>query len=43
VDLKHWLSRAADAITEWQAAFGAYDAHPSVQISDDRFGAAAAG
>jgi glutamate/tyrosine decarboxylase-like PLP-dependent enzyme len=40
MDLNHWLSRAAEAIGEWQQRFGAYEAHPSVEISDDRFGAA---
>ena len=40
MDLDRWLSRAADAVADWQQAFGAYDAHPSVQVSDERFGAA---
>ena len=40
MDLEHWLSRAADAVADWQQTFGAYAAHPSVQISDEQFSAA---
>jgi glutamate/tyrosine decarboxylase-like PLP-dependent enzyme len=40
VDLDYWLSRAADSIAEWQHSFGSYTAHPSIQVSDERFGAA---
>jgi glutamate/tyrosine decarboxylase-like PLP-dependent enzyme len=40
MDLDHWLSRAADAIADWQGSFGPYEAHPSVHLSDERFGAA---
>ena len=40
MDLDHWLSRAADVIADWQRSFGAYVAHPSVQVSDEQFGAA---
>jgi glutamate/tyrosine decarboxylase-like PLP-dependent enzyme len=40
MDLDHWLSRAADAIADWQRSFGAYDGHPSVQVGDEQFGAA---
>ncbi|HSR82730.1 MAG TPA: aminotransferase class I/II-fold pyridoxal phosphate-dependent enzyme [Streptosporangiaceae bacterium] len=40
MDLDHWLTRAADAIADWQRSFGPYDAHPSVEVSDERFGAA---
>jgi glutamate/tyrosine decarboxylase-like PLP-dependent enzyme len=40
VDLDHWLGRAADAVAEWQRSFGRYEAHSSMQISDEQFGAA---
>jgi glutamate/tyrosine decarboxylase-like PLP-dependent enzyme len=40
VDLKRWLSDAALAVQDWQAGFGSYAAHDSVQVSDERFGAA---
>jgi len=40
MDLDHWLTRAADAIADWQRSFGPYEAHRSVQVSDERFGAA---
>jgi glutamate/tyrosine decarboxylase-like PLP-dependent enzyme len=40
VNLDNWLSRAADAVAEWQRTFGAYEAHPSLQVSDEVFGAA---
>jgi glutamate/tyrosine decarboxylase-like PLP-dependent enzyme len=40
MDLDYWLGRAADAIADWQRSFGSYEAHPSVQVSDEQFGAA---
>jgi glutamate/tyrosine decarboxylase-like PLP-dependent enzyme len=40
MDLEHWLGRAAEAIADWQQTFGAYEVHPSVQVGDERFGAA---
>ena len=40
MDLDNWLGAAADAIADWQRTFGAYDPHPSVQVSDERLGAA---
>src|ERR1700730_6220677 len=40
MDLDRWLSRAADAVADWQQSFAAYDAHPSVQVSDEQFGGA---
>jgi glutamate/tyrosine decarboxylase-like PLP-dependent enzyme len=42
MNLDHWLGAAADAVAGWQAAFGHYDTHQSVQVSDERFGAALA-
>jgi glutamate/tyrosine decarboxylase-like PLP-dependent enzyme len=40
MDLDKWLGKATSAIADWQRSFGAYDAHPSVQISDEQFSAA---
>jgi glutamate/tyrosine decarboxylase-like PLP-dependent enzyme len=40
MDLDRWLSRAADAVAGWQQSFAPYDAHPSVQVSDEQFGTA---
>jgi glutamate/tyrosine decarboxylase-like PLP-dependent enzyme len=40
MDLDRWLGKAATAIADWERSFGAYDAHPSVEISDEQFGAA---
>ena len=37
MDLEHWLSRTADAIADWQQGFGAYELHPAVKVSDERF------
>ncbi len=38
--LDQWLGKAASAIADWERAFGAYDVHPSVQVTDEQFGAA---
>jgi glutamate/tyrosine decarboxylase-like PLP-dependent enzyme len=40
VELERWLSNAVKAVRDWQRGFGDYDAHPSVQLSDDTFAAA---
>jgi len=40
VDLQHWLGRATHAIQDWADTFGPYQAHPSLQVDDDRFAAA---
>jgi glutamate/tyrosine decarboxylase-like PLP-dependent enzyme len=42
MNLDHWLGAAADAVADWQATFGPCASHPSVQVSDERFGAALA-
>jgi glutamate/tyrosine decarboxylase-like PLP-dependent enzyme len=39
MDLDHWLRRAAATIADWQDTFGRYDAHPSVAVGDEQFGA----
>ena len=40
MDLDRWLSAGVTAIGEWQAGFGAFEPHPSLQVSDERFAAA---
>jgi glutamate/tyrosine decarboxylase-like PLP-dependent enzyme len=40
MDLRTWLSSGVDAIEEWQASFGPYQQHDSLQISDERFATA---
>ena len=42
MNLDHWLGAAADAVADWQATFGPYDAHSSVQVGDEPFRAALA-
>jgi glutamate/tyrosine decarboxylase-like PLP-dependent enzyme len=43
MDLQDWLSRAAAAIADWEAAFPPFERHPSLEVSDERFAAAFAG
>src|SRR5262252_1586711 len=40
MDLQDWLSRAAAAIADWEAAFPPFERHPSLEVSDERFAAA---
>jgi glutamate/tyrosine decarboxylase-like PLP-dependent enzyme len=40
VDLAHWLLAATRGNQDWSARFGPYREHPSVQVSDEQFGAA---
>ena len=40
MDLERWVGQAVAANREWAAGFGPYDPHPSLEISDERFGAA---
>src|SRR6266487_2667298 len=40
MDLQDWLSRAASAIADWEAAFPPFARHPSLEVSDERFAAA---
>jgi glutamate/tyrosine decarboxylase-like PLP-dependent enzyme len=42
VNLTRWLGEAVSAIGRWQKEFGAYDVHPSLQVSDERMGEALA-
>jgi glutamate/tyrosine decarboxylase-like PLP-dependent enzyme len=36
---KDWLARAASAIDRWEASFPGFSAHPSLEISEERFAA----
>jgi glutamate/tyrosine decarboxylase-like PLP-dependent enzyme len=40
MDLERWLGTATAAISDWQRSFGEFEPHPSLQVSDDQFGAA---
>ena len=40
VDLTYWLGQAERAVREWSARYGPYRAHPSLDVSDERFAAA---
>ncbi len=40
MDLEHWLTTAAEAIGDWQRGYGAFEPHPSLNVSDEQFGAA---
>jgi glutamate/tyrosine decarboxylase-like PLP-dependent enzyme len=42
MNLDYWLCAAADAVADWQAAFGSAEAHSSVQVSDEQLGTALA-
>nr|WP_206327834.1 aminotransferase class I/II-fold pyridoxal phosphate-dependent enzyme [Streptomyces sp. S3(2020)] len=38
--MRHWLGRATDAIQDWADTFGPYQPHASLDVDDERFGAA---
>jgi glutamate/tyrosine decarboxylase-like PLP-dependent enzyme len=40
VDLERWVGQAVAANQEWAAGFGPFTPHPSLEISDERFGVA---
>jgi glutamate/tyrosine decarboxylase-like PLP-dependent enzyme len=40
MELERWLSRAAEAIGDWQRGFGEFEPHESLQVTDERFAAA---
>ncbi len=40
MDIRRWLSGGVDAVEDWQAGFGPYQTHASLEISDERFAAA---
>ena len=34
-DLRNWLPRGVDAVAQWQQQFGAFEQHPSLQVSEE--------
>jgi glutamate/tyrosine decarboxylase-like PLP-dependent enzyme len=40
VDIREWLDRAVTAVQGWEATYGAYQRHPSLEVSEERFAAA---
>ena len=40
MDLGRWVQEAVAANRDWAAGFGAFTPHPSLEVSDERFGAA---
>ncbi|MCW2905611.1 MAG: pyridoxal-dependent decarboxylase, partial [Actinomycetia bacterium] len=40
MDLERWVGQAVAANREWAAGFGPFTPHPSLEVSDERFGAA---
>jgi glutamate/tyrosine decarboxylase-like PLP-dependent enzyme len=40
MDLEHWLSRAVDAVSDWQQGFGDFQPHQSLQVGDAELDAA---
>ncbi len=39
MDLTYWLGQAEQAVRQWSAGYGPYQAHPSLDVSDERFAA----
>ena len=37
MDLAAWLSRAAGSVRDWEASYPPFAAHPSLEVSDERF------
>ncbi len=40
MDLERWVQQAVAANRDWAAGFGPFTPHPSLEVSDERFGAA---
>jgi len=40
MDLRQWISHGIGAVQEWQAGFGPFEPHASLQVSDEAFAAA---
>ncbi|MGW1064938.1 pyridoxal phosphate-dependent decarboxylase family protein [Streptomyces aureus] len=40
MDLQHWLGRATEAVQDWADGFGTFRPHTSLEVDDERFGAA---
>jgi glutamate/tyrosine decarboxylase-like PLP-dependent enzyme len=37
VDLQRWLSTAVESYSKWASEFGGYEAHPALEVSEERF------
>jgi glutamate/tyrosine decarboxylase-like PLP-dependent enzyme len=40
MDMRDWLDRAVSAVQTWEDSFPAFGRHPSLQVGEERFGAA---
>jgi glutamate/tyrosine decarboxylase-like PLP-dependent enzyme len=40
MDVRRWLIDGVDAVGRWQAGFGPFEPHPSLEISDEQFASA---
>jgi glutamate/tyrosine decarboxylase-like PLP-dependent enzyme len=40
MDVRRWLIDGVDAVEKWQAGFGPFDRHPSLEVSEERFASA---
>jgi glutamate/tyrosine decarboxylase-like PLP-dependent enzyme len=40
MDLQDWLSRALTAVRDWQDSYPGFTPHPSLEVDEERFGAA---
>ena len=36
MDIRRWLSHGVDAIEDWQDAFGGFERHASLRVSDEQ-------
>jgi glutamate/tyrosine decarboxylase-like PLP-dependent enzyme len=39
MDIRSWLSQAAESVQSWQSEYPPFDTHPSLLVSDERFAA----
>jgi glutamate/tyrosine decarboxylase-like PLP-dependent enzyme len=40
MDVRRWLVDGVDAVEKWQAGFGPFERHPSLEVSDEQFASA---
>jgi glutamate/tyrosine decarboxylase-like PLP-dependent enzyme len=40
MDVRRWLIDGVDAVEKWQAGFGPFERHPSLEVSDEQFASA---
>jgi glutamate/tyrosine decarboxylase-like PLP-dependent enzyme len=40
MDVRRWLIDGVDAVEKWQAGFGPFERHPSLEVSEERFASA---